>query len=191
VNPRQKILTTLALVALLTTCGCDNREAEIAREAANRQAQQNQTMATLQQEVVIGTRRLAENDAQARKQALEVHQDLQAERAQMNVGWDSLEAERQSIGRSRRVDSFLTALITGGGGALAALFALAFAWLAVFGRSREDDAAEALCELLAEEWLADPIQLGSSLAQVAPDAKLLGAASGGMIPPLQGENPDT
>jgi hypothetical protein len=71
------------------------------------------------------------------------------------------------------------------------LFALAFAWLAVFGRSREDDAAEALCELLAEECLADPIQLGSSRALVAPDAKVLGAASAGKMPPLQGEDPNT
>jgi hypothetical protein len=148
-------------------------------------------MAELQQEVVIGARRLAENDAQARQQALEVHRDLQAERAQMNTGWDSLEAERQAIARSRRADSFLTALITGGGGALAALFALAFAWMALLGRGREDDAAETLCELLAEEWLAEPCQLGSSPAPVVPDAKLLSDASAGMLPPLQGEELDT
>jgi hypothetical protein len=97
VNPHHRILTTLSLVALLTICGCDNREAEIAREAANRQAEQNQTMATLQQEVVIGTRRLAENDAQARKQALKVHQDLQIERFRMSRSWDS---ERLSASRS-------------------------------------------------------------------------------------------
>ena len=113
----RKTPTALVLIGLLTTGGCDNREAEIAREAADRQAAQNQTMAELQQEVVVGTKRLAENDAQSRRQTLQVHRDLQAERTQLNKGWDSLETERQSVALSRRVDSFLTVLITGGGGA--------------------------------------------------------------------------
>ena len=164
----RKTPTVLVLIGLLTTGGCDNREAEIAREAADRRGLRNQTMAELQQEVVVGTKRLAENDAQSRRQTLQVHRDLQAERTQLNKGWDSLETECQSVALSRRVDSFLTVLITGGGGSPAALFALAFAWLAVFGRSREDDAAEALCERLAEQWLAEPAQLGTSLARWRP-----------------------
>ncbi len=174
-NPRPSTTpTALALAALLTISGCDNREAEIAREAADRQAEQNRTMAQLHQEVAGGTRRLAENDAQARRQALEVHRDLQAERSQMAEGWDSLEAERQSIARQRRTDSFLAALVTGGGAAVAALFALAFAWLALLGQRRQDDAAESFCELLAEDLLAENLLLSSG---PSPNAPLLGAGS--------------
>ncbi len=187
-NPRPSTTpTALALAALLTISGCDNREAEIAREAADRQAEQNRTMAQLQQEVAVGTRRLAENDARARQQALEVHHDLQGERSQMTDGWDSLEAERQTIARQRRTDSFLAALVTGGGAAVAALFALAFAWLALLGQRRQDDAAESFCELLAEDLLAENLLLSSA---TTPNAALLGAGIVKALPCTKDDHPN-
>ena len=185
--PKLKIPWTafaMATIALLTILGCDNREAQIAREAADRQARQNETMATLQQEVAAGTRTLAENDAQARQQSFEVHRDLHAERADLSEQWQDLEDQRQAVARTRRTDSFLSALVVGGGGLLAALLALAFAWLALFGLHRSGDTPE-LASQLVEQFLADgPLLLEPPSAPTAP-AKLPPHQIEGLLPDLQ------
>ena len=160
------LIATITMVTSLTTIGCNNREAEIAREAADRQARQNETMATLQKEVAAGTRSLAENDAQARQQSFEVHRDLHAERADLSGQWQDLEDQRQAVARTRRTDSFLSSLVTGGGGVLAALFALAFAWLAMFGIHRSDGSPE-LARRLVEHLLVDGRLLSEPQGQPA------------------------
>jgi hypothetical protein len=159
-RPIPRLRLILTAIVLSITSGCDNREAEIAREAADRQARQNETMAALQQDVTAGTRTLAENDAKARQQSLEVHRDLQSERAKLGDQWQDLEQQRQAIAASRRTDSFLSALVTGSGGLLAALLALGFAWLTLFGLHRSGEcpelAGELLAQLIEEDWqLAD------------------------------------
>ena len=174
-------LNVLSMIALLTILGCDNREAEIAREAADRQARQNETMASLQQEVAAGTRSLAENDAKARQQSFEVHRDLQTERADLSGQWQELEDQRQSIAGSRRTDSFLSALVTGGGGVLAALLALAFAWLALFGLHRSGESPELACHLV-EQLLDDGPLLLESGSLDPSAAPLLGAPDGRLLP---------
>ena len=78
------------IAALILMSGCDERAAQIAREAADRQAQQNTAMAELNKEVAGGTRRLVEADAQARKEIVGVHRDLQAERTRLDTGWDDV-----------------------------------------------------------------------------------------------------
>ena len=80
---------------------------EIAREAANRQAQQNTEMANLHQEVASGTHQLVEADAQARKEIVGVHHELQAERKTLDTGWNELEQQRRQIAGQRRTESML------------------------------------------------------------------------------------
>jgi hypothetical protein len=160
--PRHKIpwpTAVMTMVALMTTLGCDNREAEIAREAADRQARQNETMATLQQEVAAGTRTLADNDARARQQSFEVHRDLQSERSELSHQWQNLEDQRQEVAHDRRTESFLAALVSSGGTTLAVLFALAFAWLALFGLHREEASSPEATVLLVEQLLDDSLRL--------------------------------
>src|SRR4051794_23484157 len=77
--------------------GCDEDATQIAREAANRQAQQNTAMSELNKEVAGSTRELVAADSQARKEIVGVHHELQAERTRLDTGWDSLEKERQRI----------------------------------------------------------------------------------------------
>jgi hypothetical protein len=99
---------------------------------------------------------------------------LQAERSQLTGGWNDLEAQRRSIARSRQTDSFLAALVTGGGGALAGVLALSFAWLVLFGLTRRDDSAEVACELLVEDLVADrPLVTGDSGASLGGVARLI------------------
>ena len=64
-------------------------------------------MAELNKEVAGGTHRLVEADAQARKEIVGVHRDLQAERTRLDTGWNALEQERQQIAGQRRTESML------------------------------------------------------------------------------------
>jgi len=77
---------TWILAILILIGGCDDRVTQISREAADRQAQQNTAMAELSKEVASGTQRLVGADAQARKEIVGVHRDLQAERMRLDTG---------------------------------------------------------------------------------------------------------
>jgi hypothetical protein len=140
----------ITALTILMTNGCDNRAARIALEGAERQAEQNQSMIRLHEHVAAGAKRLAEEEAAARRQALVVQQELQHERSQLSGGWDELEAERQVIAEARRTESFLAALVHGCGAILAGILALAFGWLALYGL-RRDDATPLVCELLLQQ----------------------------------------
>ena len=103
------------IVLVILISGCDDRATQIAREAANRQAQQNTAMADLNKEVASGTHQLVEADAQARKEIVGVHHELQAERTRLDTGWNSLEQERRQIAGQRRTESMLVPVIQAGG----------------------------------------------------------------------------
>jgi hypothetical protein len=52
---------------------------------------------------------------------------------------------------------------------LAAILALALAWLTLFGLSRQDDSTEAACELLIHDLVSDnPLLCGPTLDDQAP-----------------------
>src|SRR5882757_4159100 len=103
------------IVLVILISGCDDGATQIAREAANRQAQQNTAMADLNKEVAGGTHQLVEADAQARKEIVGVHHELQAERTRPDSGWNALEQERQQIASQRRTESMLVPVIQAGG----------------------------------------------------------------------------
>lgn len=158
---RFKIATATALIAT-TLIGCDDRAAQIAVEAADRQAEQNREMAQLNREVAAGTSRLVTEDAKARQQALRVHEQLQQERAGLNAGLASLEAERHQIAQSRRTDSALAAIVSGGGALLAALLALALAWLVLYRGGADESSTPAVYAEVIDAVLDDapgPVQL--------------------------------
>ena len=75
----------LSITLLAATHGCDKKATQIAREAADRQAQQNTAMAQLNKEVASGSHQLVEADAQARQEIVGVHHDLQAERTRLRL----------------------------------------------------------------------------------------------------------
>ena len=97
----------LSITLLAATHGCDDRATQIAREAADRQAQQNTEMAELNKEVASGTHQLVEADAKARTEIVGVHHDLQAERTRLDTSWSELESERREIAGQRRTESML------------------------------------------------------------------------------------
>jgi hypothetical protein len=142
--------------------GCDEEAVRVAREAADRQAEQNTAMAELNKEVAGGTRRLAEADAQARKEVIGVHRDLQAERARLDSGWDDLEQERRQIAGQRRTESMLVPATKIVGGLALAIVLLGFCWYALVAMRRGDNIDGELNELLICEVLADESPLLSS-----------------------------
>ena len=116
------------MVGLTWILGCDERVVEVAREAANRQAAQNQQMGELQKEVARGSRSLVEADAAARHAIVGVHRDLQAERRQLNTGLNDLEVERQQLAEERRTESLVLTLGSAVGGIALVTVLLGFLW---------------------------------------------------------------
>ena len=143
------------LIPLGMINGCDDRATQIAREAADRQAQQNTAMAELNKEVASGTHQLVEADAQARKEIVGVHRDLQAERTRLDTGWSELEDERRQIAGQRRTESMLAPVTPLVGGFLLTAMLLGFCWFALVRACRRDDSDAELNELLIHEILTD------------------------------------
>jgi hypothetical protein len=154
-----KIPPTLPLaIWLLTSAGCRLSDSELAREALQRQADQNETMATLQREVAAGTRELVARDADASRRLADVQTQLQAERASLADGWRELDSNRRSEALRSRRDSFLSALVRGGAATAAALFALAIVRAAFADApSPPDDDLTALLLDYLEPTETDPV----------------------------------
>jgi hypothetical protein len=150
-NPKTWILGIV--LPLLATHGCDDRSTQIAREAADRQAQQNTAMAELNKEVASGSHQLVEADAQARKEIVGVHHDLQAERTRLDTNWNALEQERKQIAGERRTESMLVPVTTLVGGVSLVVVLLGFCWYAVVAARSGNDTDAQLNELLIREIL--------------------------------------
>ena len=81
-------ITMMLLAALVIGSGCNNedaRVAEVAVEAAKRQAQQNQEMAHLNREVAEGTKRLVEGQAETDQRFQSMQQDNHVQRDQLET----------------------------------------------------------------------------------------------------------
>jgi len=91
--------------------GCQSNEnqrlAEMAERQLDRQAEQNQRMADLQEEVAEGSKRLVEADAEARREMIGLHHDLQSERHTVGEQRDALEADRKQLATQRHRDPII------------------------------------------------------------------------------------
>jgi hypothetical protein len=166
-------MTWILWIVLIGMIGCDDRATQIAREAANRQAQQNTTMSELNKEVAGGTRELVAADSEARKAIVGVHRDLQAERTRLDTSWDALEKERQHIAAERRTESILGPAVEVFGGIGLAIVLLGFCWYALVAVHRDNTSDAQLNEVLVCEMIADDSPLISHGEQ---SRNLLGVA---------------
>ncbi len=142
------------LFAILTG-GCDDRATQVAREAADRQAQQNTAMAELNKEVASGTHGLVAADAQARQEMVEVHHDLQAERGRLDTAWSDVEHQRQQLAGQRRTESLLVPVLQAGGFVAVVIVLLGFAWRALVAVHGSDNTEAMLNELLIRELVSE------------------------------------
>jgi hypothetical protein len=150
-------IAPMILISLLIGCS-DERIVEVSRQAAERQAQQNTTMAELHQEVASGTRALVQADAEARQEIVGIHHDLQQERTRLDSGWHDLETERQAIAGERRTESLLVPLVQLVGKIALVVVLLGFCWRALVGLEGSDNSNGELNELLVQE-LAENVAL--------------------------------
>jgi hypothetical protein len=154
-----------AIVALVWTIGCDDRVVEVAREAADRQAAQNEQMGYLQKEVAHGTRSLIEADAVARQEIVGVHRDLQAERRQLGTSWNDLEAQRQQVARQRHIESVLVPLLTAMSGVVLVLALLSFLRQLLASSHTTQSIDAELQNLLVEQVLAIEVRSNDMIGQ--------------------------
>lgn len=159
---KQKVIPNalLPLLSLILVAGCTDGDrhkevAEVAKQAADRQAEQNREMTRLNREVAEGTRRMVQADAEARREMIVVHQDIQAERTSLNDGYAKLEGERQQLAKQRRTESLLVPAMKTIGVAVVATAVVVFCLL-LLTRFRSTDAADAeLNELLIYDLVSE------------------------------------
>lgn len=170
-NLRPLLLTSPLMLA---TLGCQT-DADLARQALRTQAEQNQAMAQSQREVAAGARALTAADADARRQAIKLHVQIQSERTRLSEGWSELHAQRDRAALSQRTESFLTALVQGGGATAAALLALAIVRTVVNARGDDDaDLASLMLDMCqTSEHAPDP----SSQVQASTPPTMMRLAS--------------
>lgn len=138
---------------LLWPIGCsDERVSQIAREAADRQAEQNEAMAELQGQVAEGTRKLVEADAQSRKETIGVHRELQSERSRLDQSWDKLHQQQRN-------ESLLVTFLPTFGIVLALCLLLGFCWYALFSARSGEVTTGDLNDLLVEELTSEKPRL--------------------------------
>ena len=95
-------------VLTISITGCQSetdRVAEVARESAQRQAEQSKQMAQLQGQVAEGSRQLVEADAKARAEMTAIQRDLQQSQTEIGRQRDQLEVERRQIAAERYWDA--------------------------------------------------------------------------------------
>ncbi len=105
------LIVSCSASGLLALVGCGDRATRIAIEAADRQAQQNQELARLNRE-----------HAEARKELINLHQQVQSERSLLSTGWNALHSERLIALAERRTESLFGQLVPVLLVAIAALF---------------------------------------------------------------------
>jgi len=155
---RIRLLGTLGCLLWLAVAGCEtesDRVAAVAREAAERQAEQSKQMAELQSQVAEAHKRLVEGEAKARTELVALQRDLQEAQAEIGRQRDVLEEERRQWAGQRGRDPILAAAITSVGVVLACLLPLLLCIYVV--RALRDEATNdaAVAELLVEELAAD------------------------------------
>jgi hypothetical protein len=178
-------VVTALVVVPLTGCNDNERVAQVATQAADRQAEQNKEMARVNREVAEGTKRLVVADAEVRKDAIAMQKDLQGQASEVGQQRDVLESERRQIAVQRHHESVLAPILANMGPLLVCALVLVLCSLLVYGlrvNHGDDDSmvAEVLIEELAwpEPKLLPPLTTGrATVAQSDPDQELLPAAS--------------
>jgi len=175
--PHAAIWAILVPLTLIGCSGPDNRTIEVAREAAARQAEQNETIAEQsrqltemsssfleaeersRQEMIALQQDIVERDTQCRQELTALQRETQAsvssERQEAARQRDLLEAERKQLAQERHRAPIVAAAISHVGLLLACLAPLALCgWLIYSLRNSENDDST-MVELLVEELAAD------------------------------------
>ncbi len=145
------------LIALLGAVGCssaDQQLADLSRQSADRQAEQNRLVETNNQQVIDATRKLVEADAQGRRENIELHRQIESERTVINQQRDTLEQERRELADQRNRDPIIANTVVAVAGLLAAILPLVACVYLLRGLFHKPD-GEALADMLIEELVSE------------------------------------
>jgi len=206
------LLTSMLAVTALAMLGCsqDDRLARMAKDATERQAEQNREMARLNQEVPQNNQRLIEADAESRREAIQLQRDLierdaggrerldalqretqaavSQERSSVDRQREALEQERQQIAAQRNRDPIVAAALTGLAIVLACLAPIVLAIYLLRSAHRHEATDAELAELLVQEIASNRSVL---FAPVASDRPCLTHDDGPpKLPPAVEASPD-
>jgi hypothetical protein len=149
------VITCMTLVIGIAGCDDDPLATRIAIESAERQAQQNQAMTELNQQIAAGAQNLVDADAHSRKDLVSAHQELRAERKTLGNGWIDLERERQRIAAERRTESILLPVVALLSSVLLVFLLLGFCWYALVCAYGYKAGDSELADLLIRESVHD------------------------------------
>ncbi len=153
-----KLTGLVSCLLALTLAGCYDenvRVAEVAREAANRQAEQNRQMAELHKQVAEGSKRLVEAEAQTRGELTALQRDLQQSQADVGRQRDQLEGERREFADHRHRDPIVAAVITDFGMVLACILPLLLAAYVLYCVRDPAQTDATMAEILVQELVAE------------------------------------
>jgi hypothetical protein len=152
---RRLYLPMLTITAIVLGCETnDERLVEVAREASQRQADQNREIARQNRELAEASKELIKADAESRRELVALERDLQAERSVIGRQRDDLEQERRAIAQERYWDSQAGSAVGAAAVLLAAVLPLALCWLLLRGLWADKD--DAVSEILIEELVNRP-----------------------------------
>ena len=159
-----KNLRVLAVVAavLAVLPGCnkpDGRVADMAQQVTHEQAEQNQRVAEGSKAVAEGSKQLVEHDAKARREIVQLQQDLRQDQTEVGNQRDKLEDERKLIAGQRVQESRAGALCVGFAIILVCLAPLVLAGMSLIGlwkSSTREEEREVLVEELTV-WLGQDV----------------------------------
>lgn len=146
----------LPLVFLGTILGCqkeDERLAQMAERQTAQQAEQNRTFAKLQEEVAAATHDLVQADARARQEIVELHREVQYERAEFGRQRDALEEDRKQLAAARQRDSLLATALVTLGYLTACMLPLVLCWY-LLRHSGEIDSDPQITDALLEDLVS-------------------------------------
>ena len=149
---RMSLVLLCLLILVCTGCpGEGNRVAEVAREGAREQAQQNERMVQLQQEIAETHKSLVEGQVSARGEMVAMQRDLQEAQNAVNQQRDSLEAERREIATQRGRDPIIASAIQYVGVLLACLLPLLVCIYVLRASCHSDESDAVVAEILIED----------------------------------------
>jgi len=151
--PKKIELLALAII-VLAGCDKDQRLADLARQGADRQADQNLHMAENSRQVAAAAKAVVEADAHARKDFAAMQREVQTQQAEVGRQRDQLESDRREAAQHRQSDPVIAAAITDVGLVLACLLPLVLCWYLLRNMHRESN-DPVLTDILIEEIASD------------------------------------
>jgi hypothetical protein len=155
-------LILIAIIVIVIGCKSDSdRVAELASRHATQQAELSRETVKLQNELVEGTQKLVEADAQARRYFLELEGKLDEQRVEVGRRHDELESERREIAKQRHRDPIVANALIAVATLLACLLPMLLAGWLLRSQLNETDEYTAT-EILLNEITARHPALASS-----------------------------